>query len=448
MSASQLTGERSIGSRLIGWMLAPVEAIERARGRKRVLLLLLYALIAAVVAGGLAWWGQLRGLPDIGEPFDVAAFVNVPPIPADQNAMVSYEEAAKLLRPMDPEAYEAAGTISTATWDDAPPLLRQWLEANRPALQAWLDGTRKPEARTLAPGEYRMSSILESVQQLRTFQQLAVLEATRLEHEGDFAGAWNWLAASLRSSEHAGRDGCTIQRLVGNAIRSSTEAAIRNWASDPNTSPEELRAAIRDMEAMPSDPHALESMMRIEYLIVQDAIGEPNWRTLSEETRLSDDGWVDHLPGFLRLRRFATRDEERSRRVVNLVFAKWLAHCDDPRESRPPLAQVADSQGLELFAVSSNDPPNTRRISPSDLAEWWKTAIGARMILPSFQPILQIGLTGDSAPANALIHVANELYAREHGGTLPSTYAALVESGYLTKVPTGYQDLPSQLPTP
>ena len=56
-------------------------------------------LLAMMIAPPLWWSIQLMGLPDIGEPFDVAAFRAIR-IPDDRNAFVLYRQAAALLKPL------------------------------------------------------------------------------------------------------------------------------------------------------------------------------------------------------------------------------------------------------------------------------------------------------------------------------------------------------------
>ena len=57
-----------------------------------------------MIAVPLLWWSiQLVGLPDIGEPFDVAAFRSFR-IPDDRNAFVLYRQAARWLKPLDPKS--------------------------------------------------------------------------------------------------------------------------------------------------------------------------------------------------------------------------------------------------------------------------------------------------------------------------------------------------------
>ena len=47
---------------------------------------------------------------------------------------------------------------------------------------------------------------------LRSFQDLALLEASRLEEEGDMAGAWTWYRAAIRAPCHLGLHGPTFAR--------------------------------------------------------------------------------------------------------------------------------------------------------------------------------------------------------------------------------------------
>ena len=61
------------------------------------------SVLLAMIAAPVLWRSiQLVGLSDIGEPFDVSAF-RAFRIPDDQNAYVLYEQAARLLKPLDPK---------------------------------------------------------------------------------------------------------------------------------------------------------------------------------------------------------------------------------------------------------------------------------------------------------------------------------------------------------
>jgi hypothetical protein len=78
-----------------GWtfaaiLLFPLWAIERARGWRRLGLLLLYVLIALPILGPFWRRSQLVGLPDVGHTFDGPGSRPAARVPDDRNAFVLY----------------------------------------------------------------------------------------------------------------------------------------------------------------------------------------------------------------------------------------------------------------------------------------------------------------------------------------------------------------------
>src|SRR6185312_13445806 len=87
----------SPSSHVVRVVLAPARLLERVRGRRRLGLIVAYALIAAAI-GVMAWReSRLIGLPDIGEPFDPAPVLALR-IPDDENAFVLYRQASARAR--------------------------------------------------------------------------------------------------------------------------------------------------------------------------------------------------------------------------------------------------------------------------------------------------------------------------------------------------------------
>jgi hypothetical protein len=72
---------------------------KRLRQLRRVTLALAIGLAVAATALGIWWSTSLNGLPDIGDPFDVAAF-RAFRIPDDQNAFVFLRRAHEKLIPI------------------------------------------------------------------------------------------------------------------------------------------------------------------------------------------------------------------------------------------------------------------------------------------------------------------------------------------------------------
>src|SRR5262245_33142022 len=83
---------------LEGAILAPLHWLERSRGWRRRALLLAYLAVGLAVGLALRWLTCLGGLPDIGAPFDVAAFRAVS-VPGDRNAFPLYRKASAAMEP-------------------------------------------------------------------------------------------------------------------------------------------------------------------------------------------------------------------------------------------------------------------------------------------------------------------------------------------------------------
>ena len=169
------------------------------RSRRRVLTVA--AMLLAMIVVPPLWWSlQLVGLPDIGEPFDVAAFRKFT-IPDDRNAFLLYLEAADRLKPLHASSKAHAEKIDlNAPWSQADPAVRRWVEENREAMDRYRLGTERPDALDSALPSDLDSPKLD--QALRSVHQLALLEASRQEERGDMAGAWTWYRAALRTTHH------------------------------------------------------------------------------------------------------------------------------------------------------------------------------------------------------------------------------------------------------
>jgi hypothetical protein len=105
------------------------------------------ALIVAIVATPpLLWLMQLTGLPDVGDPFDVAAY-RASTVPDERNAFVLYKQAAALLD-LKPAYLTASGVKADmrARWSAAVPEVRRWADENRAALALYRQGAERPDA--------------------------------------------------------------------------------------------------------------------------------------------------------------------------------------------------------------------------------------------------------------------------------------------------------------
>ena len=146
---------------------------KRLRQLRRVTLALAIGLAVAATALGIWWSTSLNGLPDIGDPFDVAAF-RAFRIPDDQNAFVFLRRAHEKLTPIrwGEGPYPGAPKFS---WSIAEPKMREWAGENREALELFLQGAEQPDASLPAgdttadvvPNNLDSVAFLEAAQSLR-----------------------------------------------------------------------------------------------------------------------------------------------------------------------------------------------------------------------------------------------------------------------------------------
>ena len=120
---------------------------KRLRQLARVTLVLAICLAVAATALAIWWLTSLNGLPDIGDPFDVAAF-RAFSVPDDQNAFTYLRRASEKLTPIrGMGAGEGAdpGDLKFS-WSIANPKLREWAGENREAFELFLQGAEQPDA--------------------------------------------------------------------------------------------------------------------------------------------------------------------------------------------------------------------------------------------------------------------------------------------------------------
>jgi hypothetical protein len=406
------------------------------RSRRRVLTVAVVLL--AMIAVPPLWWSlQLVGLPDIGEPFDRRAFRSFA-IPDDRNAYVLYRRAAALLKRIESAGDSPSRKMDLmARWSKADPLLHRWLEANGPAMAIYRQGTERGDALALDAPERTESDRIQSA--LLSFFLLALLEASRLEEQGDMAGAWVWYRAALRSSYHQGMRTSVMARRRAQDWNRLIRDRLISWAADSRTTPATLLAALSDSLAcdaiLPSDSYTIKA----EYAELEEMVESPRnpgrvvhyvrwiglfkpWpiRPTPEQTWEIAKAW-----------RTWRREPERSIRVLRLVIANWLAYYDLPPARRPkPDPGVAGP--YDFYAPAPEASASARALSPAALGRWLASTTDAEALLRTW------GFRGvylqDRANYRALVVLlASELYRRDHGGDPPSEEALV--GPYLKELP-------------
>ena len=419
------------------FLAAPFRWFFRSRRRVLIAAAVLLAMIAAVPL----WWSiQLVNLPDIGDPFDVAAFRSYT-IPDDRNAFVLYSEAAGRLKELNllPKS-TGENADPQARWSKATPTVRRWVEANREAMELYRRGAERPDALPPAGPSYSRASELWSA--LQSLKDLALLEGSRLEEGGDMAGAWGWYRAVLRAASHVGLRGTMFDRMEAQRWHDEARKRLGPWAADPRMTPAMLRQALDDVIAgeslMPSESDTLKA----DYQFMDRLLTDPRWQnpgrerlvwSLKKITVGSGDYQLDEglIGSIVDAWRFWRREPERSRRVIRLAIANWLAHDDRPAGRRPaPDPNV--SGRYDFYAFGLDAPAGARALSPAALDRWLLTTLDAQEILGRLDTrALRIR---ERANHRALVVLlAGQLYRRDHGTDPPSEQALV--GPYLKELP-------------
>jgi hypothetical protein len=407
-------------------------------GRAAGAILVVLAGIAATVT---FWWlTSLIGLPDIGDPFDVSAFRAIT-MPDEQNAFTYYRRAQETLRPF-PELPEAvtAGAASVP-WSSADPKIREWVAANGNALRWFLKGAEQTDG-IYVPAAQSDRARDDANRVLLTW--LALLEGSRRQQAGDMSGAWTHYRSVLRMASLLSRRLSVMERWSTNLKLDGLISRMESWVADPRTTIPQLRSALDEVSGKEASFEFDSFSLKREYLEAMQLLDDPNGYLQQGQGndllyRFGDMQLpTNSAANVYAARRFLMREPDRSRRVLRLVFANWLAQADIPPEQRPEPAVEALVQSawqkasLPLYALGPEAPAGARARSPRQIAESLVKTHDARHILGnSLRAMLRSAER--YSYRRVVVLLASELYRRERGN-LPPSDEALVGT-YLKRLP-------------
>ena len=145
------------------------------------------------------------------------------------------------------------------------------------------------------------------------------------------------------------------------------------------------------------------------------------------------------LVGYLAAaRRFVLREPERSRRVLRLLCANWLALVEThgPRPRKPAIRAsftlvistnpiTKGTSRVPLYLVSPDAPAGARSLPPQDVATWLGTTNDAKLRIlvanDNQWPWTPDRLRDRRAHCDLVLMVATEIYRRERASLPPST---------------------------
>jgi hypothetical protein len=421
---------------------------KRLRQLARVMLVVAIGLLIGATALAIWWLTSLSGLPDIGDPFDVAAF-RASRIADDQNAFTFLRRANKMLTPRPKLSHAVAMSVDTVSWATADPKLRAWVDANRQALEVFQQGAGKSDAiQDLVRDPLGLYGGVNPYE----LTVLALLEGSKRQESGNMTGAWDCYRAVLRMTALDSRRRLTDDRRASDRCRRLHER-LTTWAADPRTTLPQLRRALD--EALKAEPmREWDSFaMKMGYLEIMYMLGRP---MREHEQQLVEGEWTyrlgdmqlstDIVESIKAARRVLLREPERSRHVVRLLWANWLAHVETGEQSsRKPAVRAflpaVRPVSVPVYPVGPDAPAGARALSPRELASWLLATRDAKLIMEEgdLSVVLRHRMY-ERAHRDLVVMLATEIYHRQRGA-LPSSEEALVGT-YLKSLPTdGSADL-------
>ncbi len=346
---------------------------------------------------------RISSVPDIGDPFDVAAFEAIV-VPASDNAAVIYA-AANAKRVTATYKAEELEDVFENGWGASTEALQKMLAANESALNEWRRGTERPSAQFLMAKDATISAThhMLKINGIGEFSRLARLRAERCMHEGKVAEAWKWLRAGVRASRHLGQHGRVYDRRIGIASFMLAVDGINRWATDTQVDENLLRQAAEQFDADETMTPLTSVGLKHEYLwlahIVDSGVTFSDLGMGPAETGVPDGA----LPAFL----FVIGEPDVSRRLLQQAFTGWIEQADLPKSKRAP---VADPR-FGLFSPL----PKPGRLTAAELESRLFSLTLARALLPALSTVYEAVDRENAHRATLKLTLAAQCYYRRHG---------------------------------
>jgi len=268
-------------------------------------------------------------------------------------------------------------------------------------------------------------------------------------------GAWDCYRAVLRMAVHVRRRERLKDRARVTLNLPSLRKRLATWAADTRTTILQVRRALEEVVECRPMPERDAFTLKIEYLDLMRFLD----RRVVPPPEQIDEEWtyrlgeiqlpVDLSLDLYQVKRGLAREPERSRRVIRLLFANWLAHVEHPGQRKPAARArfhiAKQTNGVLLYHVSPDAPADARALLPQEVASWLVTTNDAKLALRSgFLAWPNVRRAEQRGYREVLVLLAGEIYRRERGA-LPPSDEALVGT-YLKSLPDdGSADLADEM---
>ena len=300
--------------------------------------LLLLALVTPFFVR--AWF--LSQVPDIGDPFDLAAFCKSMEVPPGSDAPTVYRNAGSLYTREYQERFHGPDRttgywgldnptidpVLTQGWSVAGDNVKEWVAAHEASLCEWKLATEMDRV-GFDPSETLLRVYKhDGLGMVGYLESVASLRGRRCEAEQDFAGAFQWYRARLRSR----------LRFLGGQYLSEREQELNDivrWAALLEVTSAQLRAAASQLRRDHASFRPASDAIKAEYIRAMNTLCDRDGLATVIRYRSGNQTPMDKRTAlFWRSVYWVCGEPERTRRIYQHLVANQLRAIDLPASQR------------------------------------------------------------------------------------------------------------------
>ncbi len=402
--------------------------------------LILLALVTPLLVR--TWF--LSQVPDIGDPFDVAAFCQSMAVPPEQDVLKIHRVAARLYddeyfarrtnsvpltgtwRGSSP-TWDVIESVGTQGWGAAEDFVKEWVAMHEPSLSEWKRATELNGIRFDATEGWHWWFDSAFNELFHEIDALACLRGRRCEAEHDYAAAFQWYRARLRFHRQYGFE-------YEAHFCESDMLELARWAALPEVTSEQLHGALTQLRRDWVSVKPVSVAIKIEYLRAMNSLRTRDGLTTAIRYSSGNQSPVNEREAreavLWQLGHWVGGEPERTRRLYQHLVANQLRAIDLPVPTRPARHRPTST------LIYSDDPVvalPSGHLTAARLAEAIRmSAISHNLESAAMQwALLRNGdshewLEGSRAtPGLVELALALQAYRRDHG-TFPAKLEDLV----------------------
>jgi ABC-type transport system involved in multi-copper enzyme maturation permease subunit len=322
-------------------------------------------LAAAWMAG--TFWYRAVAIPDVGEPFDVRAFLASLPTPEQNEAgrlirraaeeLTKYEKevSGEFKPPAKPQGAAPPPRPQPGALDKAaapgpeeePPrpfveqiddVLEKGWPKDRPVLSRWLDrmfegqwaaqfreAARLPLGMLVDLRTANSNTLLDYLQGCRQAAYLFTARALQLQAQGDRKAALDHLVVVLGLSRQLRHKTISLAYLTGAAAQTAALAGFKRWLRDLGPRPELLRSALTELNRHEAQLPPFVDYLKAAYLV---ALNDRESRTALLARGRSTPGSAEMM--LFALASKMPWEEQRETRLLHVLAVNALREAERP----------------------------------------------------------------------------------------------------------------------